>query len=451
MSDTVLDRRPAAPADLLLRAVGVLDPRAGLDERLDVLVRGGVIAGISAPGSLPAPAGTVVIDGEGRGGLRVLPGFVDPHVHFRTPGQEHKEDLASGTRAAAAGGYVAVVAMPNTSPAVDSVAILGPLREAARRDARVPVGFLAAVTPGLAGGELTDMAALRAAGALGFTDDGRPVEQAGVMRRALQQQRICGGVLCLHEEDVSLSGRGVVHEGAVSAKLGLRGIPSLSESVMIVRDAELARAEGGRIHIQHLTARASVEAAAAAKACGVALTAEVTPHHLVLTDAVLLEDLDTSMKVNPPLRAEDDRRALVDGLRDGTIDCIATDHAPHALAEKGVPFDEAPMGSTGLETAFAALYTELVLPGVIALELLVEKLSAGAAVLDLSVPAIRVGRTADLCLVDLEAEWRVGADGYASRSENSCFAGRRLSGRVLATVAAGSLSHHDGAVATVAA
>src|SRR4051812_35057245 len=373
----MLDHRPTPPADLLIRGAHVLDPRAGLDAVLDVLVRDGEIAALGE--GLEAPEGSEVLDGEGR---HLFPGFVDPHVHLRTPGQEHKEDLDSGTRAAAAGGFVAVVAMPNTDPVVDSAPILRSLREAARREARVPVGFLASVTSGLQGESLTEMAELREAGALGFTDDGKPVHRAGILRKALQYQKLAGGVICLHEEDPTLSGRGVMHEGEVSARLGLAGIPSVSESTLIARDASLARYEDGRIHIQHLSARESVEAVAEAKARGVRITAEASPHHLTLTHEALLAQLDTRLKMNPPLRAEEDRQALIQGLRDGTIDCIATDHAPHAREEKEVPFEQAPMGTTGLETAFAALYTELVLPGVLPLSLIVDKLSGGGAVLD---------------------------------------------------------------------
>jgi dihydroorotase len=433
-----LDARPAAPADLLIRGAHVLDPRAGIDAVLDVLVRGGEIAELGS--DLTAPDDVEVIDGEGR---HLFPGFVDPHVHLRTPGQEHKETLESGTRAAAAGGYVAVVAMPNTEPVVDSASVLLSLREQARREARVPVGFVAAVTRRLGGEALTEMAELRDAGALGFTDDGKPVHRAGILRKALQYQRLAGGVLCLHEEDPTLSGRGVMHEGAVSARLGLAGIPSVSESTLITRDAALAGYEDGRIHIQHLSARESVEAVAAAKARGVRITAEASPHHLTLTDQALLEQLDTRLKMNPPLRAEEDRDALVAGLREGTIDCIATDHAPHAREEKEVPFEEAPMGTTGLETAFAALYTELVLRDVLPLALVVDKLSAGAALLDLPVPAIERGRPADLCVVDLNAEWEVGEHGYESRADNCCFAGRTLRGRVVATVAAGAVAYRE--------
>jgi dihydroorotase len=445
---SALDCKPAAPADLLVRRAHVLDPRTGLDAPHDVLVRGGEIAEIGEPGGLEAPRGAEVLDGEGR---HLLPGFVDPHVHLRTPGQEHKEDLDSGTRAAAAGGFVAVVAMPNTDPTVDSAPVLRSLREAARREARIPVGFLAGVTRGLAGEALTEMAELRAAGALGFTDDGKPVHRAGLLRLALQYQRLAGGVIALHEEDPTLSGTGVMHEGTVSARLGLAGIPSISESTLIARDAALARYEGGRIHIQHLSARESVWTVAEAKARGVAISCEASPHHLTLTHEALLDGLDTRLKMNPPLRSEDDRQALIDGLRDGTIDCIATDHAPHAREEKEVPFEEAPMGTTGLETAFAAVYTELVLPGVLPLELVVEKLSAGAALMDLPTPRIELGAPADVVLIDLGASWEVGEAGYESRSENCCFAGRRLHGRVLATVAAGAVAYRERAFALSAA
>jgi dihydroorotase len=439
VSGPSLVRAPAPPAEVLVRGAHVLDPGAGIDEPADVLVRGGEIAQLGPPGSLEAPEGAEVVPGEGR---HLLPAFVDPHVHLRVPGQEHKEDLETGTRAAAAGGYCAVVAMPNTDPPIDNASVLGAVRDAAARQARVPVGVMAAITRGLGGRDLTEMAELRDAGALGFTDDGRPVVSAGVLRRALQYQRLCGGTIALHEEDPTLSGDGAMHEGEVSARLGMAAIPSISESTMVARDAALAAHEGARIHVQHLSCRESVEAVAAAKARGVAITAEASPHHLVLTDAVLVEDeLHTRFKMNPPLRAPRDREALVAALADGTIDCVATDHAPHALHEKEVPFEEAPMGTTGLETAFAALHTELVEPGVLPLATLVARLTAGAQLLGLPAPRIEPGAPANLCLVDLVAEWEVGEAGYESRSDNCCFAGRRLRGRVLLTIAAGAVAH----------
>ncbi len=441
---TTLTQGPSNPADFLIRDVHVLDPREGIDGRHDVRIRERAIAEIGVPGALPA-GDAEVLDGRGR---HLLPGFVDPHVHLRTPGQEHKEDLDTGTRAAAAGGFVAILGMPNTDPVVDSAPLLRSLRDAAAREARIPVGFLAAITRGLEGTELTEMGELRVEGAVGFTDDGRPVVSAGMLRKALQYQRLAGGVLALHEEDPSLSGRGVMHEGEISTALGVAGIPAVSESTMIARDAALAGYEDGRIHVQHLSARESVDAVAAAKAAGVRISAEVSPHHLLLTHEDV-RSLDTSFKMNPPLRTEDDRRALVDGLRDGTIDCVATDHAPHARDEKEVPFEQAPMGTTGLETSFAVLHTDLVGPGILTLETLVERMTAGAGLFDLPTPRIARDAPADLALVDLEAVWIAGEHGWESRSDNSCFMGRRLRGRVVMTIGAGAVAFRERAFTVV--
>ncbi|HEV3229628.1 MAG TPA: dihydroorotase [Solirubrobacteraceae bacterium] len=436
---TVLVAAGGPSAQLLIRGAHALDPRAGVDGPADVLVRDGMIAELGGPGTLPAPEGAEVIDGAEH---HLFPGFVDPHVHLRTPGQEHKEDMETGTRAAAAGGFCAVVAMPNTDPVVDSPELVGALREAAAREARVPVGFLGAITRGLDGLALTEMAELREAGALGFTDDGRPVSSAEVLRLAMQYQRLCGGVLALHEEDLSLSGGGALHEGRVAAELGIRGIPSLSESTMVARDLALAAHEQARVHIQHLSCEESVRAVAAARESGTRVSAEACPHHLLLTDEDV-RSLDTSLKMNPPVRTEADRQALIDGLRTGVIDCVATDHAPHAREEKEVPFEQAAMGTTGLETAFAALHDGLVVPGVLSLSVLVERLTAGAEVMGLPVPRIAPGEPANLCLADLNASWRAGEAGWESRSQNCCFAGRRLQGRMLLTVADGRVAYRE--------
>jgi dihydroorotase len=447
MAADPLVQGPGVPANLLLRRAHVLDPRAGIDARHDVRVRGGEIAELAAPGTLDPGQDEEAIDASGR---TLLPAFFDPHVHLRTPGQEHKEDLETGTRAAAAGGFGGAIAMPNTDPVLDSAPLLRSLRDAAAREARIPVGFLPAITRGLNGEELTEMAELREQGALGFTDDGRPVASAGMLRKALQYQRLCGGTIALHEEDASLSKGGAMHEGTVSAALGLGGIPSVSESTMVARDAALAGYEDARVHFQHLSCVASVQAVAQAKAQGWKVSTEVTPHHLLLTEEAV-RGMDTRMKMNPPLATEDDRRALVEGLRDGTIDCVATDHAPHARDEKEVPFEQAPMGTTGLETAFAALYTGLVLPGVLELGLLVERMTAGGALFDLPTHTIANGKPANLTLIDLDAEWTAGEHGWESRSENCCFAGRRLQGRVLLTVAAGAVVYRERAFSVVAA
>lgn len=447
MASVTLTNRPGSPAELLLADVRALDPRTGLDARRDVLVRDGRIAELAEPGTVSPPDGAETVDGAGR---TLVPSFVDPHVHLRTPGQEHKEDLETGTRAAAAGGFGAVIAMPNTDPPIDSAPLLRSLRDAAVREARVPVGFLAAITRELAGAELTEMAELRAEGALGFTDDGQPVASAGTLRKALRYQRLCGGVIALHEEDATLSRGGSMREGAVSAALGIAGVPSVSESTMVARDAELADYEQARVHFQHLSCAASVRALAAAKARGVSVSGEVTPHHLLLTDEAV-RSLDTRMKMNPPLAGEDDRRALVAGLRDGTIDCVATDHAPHAREEKEVPFEQAPFGTTGLETAFAALFTGLVLPGELELNVLVERMTAGAALFGLPTPTIALGEPANLTLIDLDTEYLAGERGWESRSENCCFGGRPVRGRVLLTVAAGTVAYRERVFSVVAA
>jgi dihydroorotase len=436
MSEDRLYSRTRPPAEVLIRGAQVLDPRVGVDEQADILIRGGRIAELGAPGSLPQPPDGELIEATGK---HAFPGFVDPHVHLRVPGHEYKEDLKSATEAAAAGGFCAVIAMPNTDPVLDNAAVLGSLIDAAKREGRVPVGVLASITRGLMGHELTEMAELRDAGALGFTDDGKPVVSAGMLRKALQYQRLCGGVVALHEEDPALSGDGVMHEGAVSARLGLAGIPSVSESTMVARDAALARYEDARVHLQHLSCVESVEAVQAAKDAGVRVSAEATPHHLTLTDE-LVRTLDSRFKMNPPLRTELDRRALVEAIRTGLIDCIATDHAPHATFEKEVAFEEAAMGTTGLETAFAALYTELVLPGALELMTVVDRMTAGAALYDLPTPRIAVDERANLCLVDLEASWEVGSGGYVSRSSNCSFHGRTLHSRVVLTLAGGTIA-----------
>jgi dihydroorotase len=432
-----LDFAGGPPATVLIRGARLLDPRAGIDGTADLLVRDGRIAETGDP--LEAPEGAEIVDGAG---LHAFPAFVDPHVHLRTPGREDEEDIDSGTRAAAAGGFCAILAMPNTEPVVDTAPVLNSLRERARSQARVPTGFLAAITVGQQGGKLTEMAELADAGAVAFTDDGLPVRSAGLMRQALQYQRLAGRPLALHEEDPSLSGPGVMHEGEVSAHLGLAGIPAVSESTMVARDCALADYEDGRIHVQHVSARETVELVERAKAAGVKVTAEATPHHLLLTDEAL-RSLDTNFKMNPPLRAQADRQALIEGLRSGAIDCVATDHAPHAREEKEQPFEAAPMGVTGLETAFAALHTDLVLPGTMGLGLLVERMTAGGEPFGLGVPSLAAGSPADVCLVDLEAEWEVGEPGYESRSANCAFHGRRLTGRVRMTIAAGAVAYRE--------
>lgn len=428
--DHVLVQRPGPAASLVIRNARLLDPAADIDVIDDIVIRDGTIGG--------DPDGLPEIDGTG---MLVVPGFVDPHVHLRTPGREDTEDIGSGSRAAAAGGYVAIAAMPNTQPPVDDAQDLARLRDLAANDAVIGVGFICAITKGQKGQELTEAAELAGLGAVALSDDGVPVSNAAVFRRALQYQHLAHLPLTLHEEDMDLSAGGAMHEGPVSARLGVGGIPAISESVAVARDVAMASYESARIHICHVSARETVEEVRLGKLRGVHVTAEVSPHHLLLIDEDC-ESLDAATrKMNPPLRAKADREALLDALRDGTIDCIATDHAPHGASEKELPFEEAPFGVTGLETSFASLYTHLVLTGKLPLETLVQRMTADAArVLDLPVPTLITGGVANLTMIDPNATWVVGEGGFQSKSRNSAFLGAELTGRVELTIAGGQIA-----------
>jgi dihydroorotase len=431
----MLFAKDAAKQSIVVRGARVFDPVQGVDAVLDVRVDDGVIAAL---GQNLDTNSHRVIDAEG---LVLAPAFVDPHVHLRTPGREDEETIATGTAAAAAGGYCTILAMPNTDPVVDSAATLGSLLEAARTDAEIPVGFLAAITKAQAGAELTEMAELAAAGAVGFSDDGLPVAAAGLMRRALQYGAVTGRRIALHCEERTLSRDGQMHEGEVSAELGFTGYPSVAESLMVERDLALAAFERQPLHLLHLSAWESVQSLRRARAEGVQATAEVTPHHLCLTDEAI-RSLDPNLKINPPLRSASDRTALIEALKDGTITAIATDHAPHARHEKEVPFEAAPFGVTGLETAFAALYTHLVEPGLIPLGVLLERMSAGPArAYGLDEPRIAVGSPANLVLLDLNASYRIMEETFRSRSVNSWLLGETVKGKVRATIAAGRLAY----------
>jgi dihydroorotase len=435
MAGPLLTIREGRPDDLVVRGARVLDPVSGVDAKLEVRIDQGVITQLAERVDANEHR---VVEAER---LVLAPAFVDPHVHLRTPGREDEESLATGTAAAAAGGYSAILAMPNTEPVVDSAAVLGALVERAAREANVSVGFLAAISKAQQGRELTEMAELADAGAAGFTDVGRPVVAAGLMRRALQYHAITGRRIAVHCEEPTLSRDGHMHEGAVSAELGFGAYPSVAESLMVERDLALAGYEAQPIHLMHLSARESVEALARAQAAGVAATGEATPHHLCLTDEAI-RSLDPNLKMNPPLRSAEDRSALVEGLRAGTISAVATDHAPHARHEKEVPFEEAPFGVTGLETAFAALHTHLVEPGLVDLPTLLERMSAGPArAYGLDRPRVAVGAQANIVLLDLGASWLVTEDGFRSRSSNSWLLGQTLTGRVRMTVAGGRLVH----------
>ncbi len=421
--------------DLLIRGARVLDPTEGIDQVCDVRIDSGVIAEIGV--GLTANGHRVI---EADGDL-LVPAFVDPHVHLRTPGREDEETIASGTAAAAAGGYCAILAMPNTDPVVDNTDVLRGLRAQATDEAEIPVGFTAAITVGQAGQQLTEMGELAEAGAAAFTDDGRPVATAGLMRRALEYNAITGRLLTLHCEEPSLTKGGHMHMGTVSAELGLGGWPSLGESLGVARELSLAADTGQPVHLMHLSARESVDHLRVAQANGVAATGEASPHHLVLTDEAV-RSLDTNFKMNPPLRTEDDRQALIEALLDGTIGVIATDHAPHSREEKDVPFEAAPFGVTGLETAFSSLYTYLIEPGVLPVELVIERMTAGPArTFGLDIPRIAVGARANLTLINPKATWRVTEERFKSLSANSWLLGKRLHSKVILTIAAGRVAY----------
>ena len=422
---------------VVFERVRVLDPAAGLDEVRDVAIADGVVAA-------EAPSDAERIDADG---LILAPGLVDLHTHLREPGDEHKETVATGTRAAAAGGYTAVAAMANTDPPADNAAIVQAVRDLAAAAGSCDVFPVGAISHGLAGETLAEMGEMVEAGVRIFSDDGRSVPTARLLRNALTYAKAfpVEVVLAEHAEDASLVEGGQMHEGARSASLGLAGRPAEAEEVIVARDLAVARACGGRVHLCHLSSARAVDLVRRAKAEGVRVTAEVTPHHLVLTDDDLVT-YDTMKKMNPPLRTAEDRDALRAALADGTIDAIATDHAPHAVEEKDLEFDQAPPGTTGLETALAVVLTHLVEPGVLPLMRAIEALtSAPARILgaaDHGGP-LEPGRPANLVVFDPAAEWTVEAP-FASKARNSAFLGQRLRGRVRFTMLRGSFTVADG-------
>jgi dihydroorotase len=443
--------RPMPPERLLLPGVHLFDPAKGLDSVGDLLVADGRIEALHEPSrrSAGVSEGTVVL--EELRGCHVFPGFVDIHTHLRTPGYEYKEDLASGSAAAAAGGYVAAIAMANTSPVVDKGPLAAWVLDEAARESHVLVGQVGAVSRGLAGEELAELRELADTGVAGFSDDGRPVNDSDLLLHALRYLRGTERPVMLHLEDRTLSADGVMHEGRWSARLGLKGIPAAAEAGPMARDLELlrhvrreARAAGREagetpLHFQHLSVAASIRLLRAAKVEGLPVTAEATPHHLLLTDETVRSH-DPNLKVNPPLRSAEDREALVSALAEGLIDCVATDHAPHAPQEKEeVPFEEAAFGTTGLETAFAALYGGLVVSGRVSLARLVDAMSTGPCrCLRLAPPRLEVGAPAHFCVVDLDEEWMVTTGDLKGKSRNCAFIGERVRGRVLLTVVHGA-------------
>ena len=419
---------------MLIRQARTLDPAGGPMRELDIKVEDGRIAELAEPGTLEATDEKErVLEGQG---LVCGPGFMDVHVHFRDPGFPHKEDIETGARAAAAGGFTRVVCMANTKPAVDTPETLRYVLEKGGGTG-IHVMSCAAVTKGLKGRELVDMAALKEAGAIGFTDDGIPLLDEGLVRQAMEQAAALHMPLSFHEEHPGLIAQNGINRGAVSERLGLQGSPHEAEDCLVERDCRLALETGCRTLIQHISSAVSVDLVRRAKAAGAPVFAEATPHHFSLTQEAVLEH-GSLAKMNPPLRTEEDRQAIIRGLRDGTIDVIATDHAPHSREEKARPLTEAPSGIIGLETAFALGVTNLVRPGLLTLEELVAKMTLGPAlVYGLKPPRIALGEPADLVLFDPEERWTV--EGFLSRASNSPFLGEKLYGKIKATVCEGKV------------
>ncbi len=417
---------------ILLRAGRVIDPSTGTDDVCDVLLADATVQGIGR--GLSAPDDAIVVECAD---LIVCPGLIDLHVHLREPGGEHKETIATGALAAAAGGFTAVCAMPNTDPPVDDPAAVGFVRAPGLRAGLARVHPCGAISVGQKGERLTLIGEMVDAGAVAITDDGRPVSDAGLMRLALSYARTLGIPVASHCEELTLSRGGAMNEGVVSTRLGLTGIPNAAEDVMIARDLMLSALTGGRLHIQHVSTRAGVAMIRQARAQGVPVTAEATPHHFTLTDEAA-DGYRTEAKVNPPLRSAEDRAAVIEGVRDGTLDVIATDHAPHHYDEKEQAFDDAPFGLVGLETALGLAMTELVDTGVIDLCTLVERMScAPARAFRLPGGTLQRGSPADVTVFDPDAEWVVEAMRFHSKSRNSPFIGRRLRGRPVRTIVAG--------------
>ncbi|MGH7459065.1 MAG: dihydroorotase [Longimicrobiaceae bacterium] len=417
---------------LLLRGGRVVDPSQQLDARVDVLLSGGAVAELGE--GLDAPGDAEVIDLDG---LLVCPGLIDVHVHLREPGGEHKETIASGSRAAAAGGFTSVVAMPNTDPPIDDPAAVGFVLAQGLRSGGARVYPSGTITVGRRGGQMAEIGELVAAGAVTVTDDGSPVPDSGVMRSVLEYAGSFQVPVSVHCEELSLSRNGSMNEGIISTRLGLTGVPNAAEDVMISRDLMLAELTGGRLHVQHVSTARGVEMIRAAKQRGVRVTAEATPHHLALTEEAV-DGYRTEAKMNPPLRTAADRAAVREGVCDGTLDLIATDHAPHHYDEKERAFEDAPFGVVGLETAVGVVMTELVHPGHLALTGLVERMShAPARGFSLPGGTLAVGSPADLTVIDPELEWTVEPERFLSLSRNTPFAGWKLKGRAVRTVVGG--------------
>lgn len=423
---------------LLIANGHLIDPAAPENTGMNVLVEDGRVVAWLKPGEA-APEGCEIFDASG---LLVAPGFIDLHVHLREPGQEHKETIATGCAAAVAGGWTSVCPMPNTNPVNDNAAITRYMIEQAERASLANVFPIGAITKSSDGTELAEMGEMKAAGAVAVSDDGRPVPNAGIMRRAMQYARDFELPVVDHCEDKSLSSGGVMHEGRVSLLLGLKGMPALAEEIDAVRDIILAKDTGAHIHIAHVSTKGAIEAVRRAKNEGINVTCEVTPHHFTLTDQAV-EGYDTNTKMAPPLRSQEHLEAVLEGIKDGTIDAIATDHAPHHADEKALEYDRAPFGITGLETGVGLALTELVHTGIIGLERMVEMCSAGPAkIFKLEGRGtLKPGSYADITLIDPDLKWTYSNADSKSKSRNCPFDGRKFTGRAVTTIVGGKIVH----------
>jgi dihydroorotase len=419
---------------LLITNGHLIDPAAPENTGMSLLIENGRVTAWLRPGEA-LPEDCEVFDASG---LLVAPGFIDLHVHLREPGQEHKETIATGCASAVAGGWTSVCPMPNTNPVNDNAAITRYMIEQAERAALANVFPIGAITKSSDGSELAEMGEMKAAGAVAVSDDGRPVPNSGIMRRAMQYARDFGLPVVDHCEDKSLSSGGVMHEGRVSLLLGLKGMPALAEEIDAVRDIILAKETGAHIHIAHVSTKGAIEAVRRAKNEGINVTCEVTPHHFTLTDRAV-EGYDTNTKMAPPLRSEEHLEAVIEGIKDGTIDAIATDHAPHHADEKALEYDRAPFGIAGLETAVGLAFDELVHKGIIGLERLVEMCSANPAkIFKLEGRGtLAPGSHADVTIIDPELKWKYSSLESRSKSKNSPFEGREFTGRAVATIVGG--------------
>ncbi|MFZ3208389.1 MAG: dihydroorotase [Geobacteraceae bacterium] len=419
--------------NLLIKGGRVIDPSQGIDGAVDILIEGGVVKELGK--GLKAPVGTETIDAKG---LLVTPGLIDMHVHLRDPGHEYKEDIVSGTRAAVAGGFTSVCCMPNTSPVADNKAVVGYIINKARAEGLANVFPVGAITQGLKGERLAEMGELKEAGCVAVSDDGRPVANAELMRRALEYARGMGILVISHAEEPALVGDGAMNEGFTSTELGLKGIPRVAEDIATARDVMLAEYTSSPIHIAHVSTRGSVRIIREAKARGVMVTCETAPHYFTLTDDSV-RGYETNARMNPPLREADDLAAIKEGLKDGAIDAIATDHAPHHIDEKDVEFDAAANGIIGLETSLP-LSLRLVDEKVLDIKGLVEKMSSNPAkILGIPRGTLREGVTADITIIDPALEWSVEKEKLASRSKNSPFLGERMKGAAVYTIVGGKI------------